>query len=72
MPLELFDISRSNIPPDWYFKSYPDGTIARQRGFRARWGYRQLIESDLHRDALEELDPEALDIFAAELARTVQ
>jgi hypothetical protein len=71
MPLELFEISRTELP-SWYFVSYPEGTAARERGFRARWGYRQLVESDEHRDGLEELDPSALAIFSAELSQANQ
>ena len=69
MPSELFDFDRSKLPSSWYFVSYPERSDARQRGFRARWGYRQLVESDEHRDGLEALDPHALAIFAAELAQ---
>lgn len=70
MPLELFDVDVAKLPAFWCFRSYGDDSSARQRGFRARWGYRQLVESDEHRDGLEELDPDALAIFAAELALT--
>jgi hypothetical protein len=70
MPLELFDVGVAKIPAFWCFRSYGDDSAARQRGFRARWGYRQLVESDEHRDGLEELDPDALAIFATELALT--
>jgi hypothetical protein len=72
LPLELFEIGKSEVPSGWHFLAYPDGATARQRGFRARWGYRQLVESDEHRDGLEELDPAALAIFAEEIARTVE
>jgi hypothetical protein len=67
MPLELFEVDRSHLPPAWHFVAYPKASSARKRGFRARWGYRQLVESDEHRDSLEELDSSALAIFAAEL-----
>jgi hypothetical protein len=70
LPMELFEIDKSEVPSSWYFLSYPNEAAARQRGFRARWGYRRLVESDEHRDGLEGLDPTALAIFAEELART--
>ncbi len=47
--------------------AYGRGTTAYERGFRARWGYRQLVESDEHRDGLEERDPVALVIFGEQL-----
>jgi hypothetical protein len=72
LPLELFEISKSEVPDSWYFLAYPNGVPARLRGFRARWGYRKLVESDEHRDGLEELDPTALAIFAAELAKAAE
>jgi hypothetical protein len=71
LPLELFDIGKSEVPSCWYFRAYPSGATA-ERGFRARWGYRQLVESDEHRDGLEELDPDALATFAHELARATE
>jgi hypothetical protein len=69
MPVDLFDIELSELPADWFFVSYPAEARARQRGFRARWGYRLLVESDEHRDGLEELDSAALAVFAVELKR---
>ncbi len=69
LPLELFETENSEVRTNWYFRSYPSGTAARERGFRARWGYRQLVESDEHRDGLEDLDPDALAVFAEELAQ---
>lgn len=69
MPVELFEIEPSEVPSNWYFRR-PQGTAAASRyGFRARWGYRELVESDEHRDSLVELDPAALAVFAEELAR---
>jgi hypothetical protein len=70
MPVELFDVDVTELPAVWYFRSYGNSSSARQHGFQARWGYRQLVESDEHRDGLEELDPAALAIFARELALT--
>lgn len=72
LPLELFEITTSELPANWYFIAYPDGAAARDRGFRARWGYRQLVESDEHRDGLEEYDPAAIAIFAAELRQAME
>jgi hypothetical protein len=72
LPSELFEFDRSKLPPSWYFVSYSEGSEARQGGFRARWGYRQLVESDYHRDGLEELDPSAMAVFAAELEQSIQ
>ena len=69
MPAELFDIKVSELPADWFFVAYRDEEMASQRGFRARWGYRLLVESDEHRDGLEELDPSALAVFYDELKR---
>jgi hypothetical protein len=37
LPLELFEITTSGLPANWYFVAYPDGAPARERGFRARW-----------------------------------
>jgi hypothetical protein len=71
MPADLFDIELSELPADWFFVAYPAETMARQRGFRARWGYRVLVESDEHRDGLEELDSSALAVFSNELKRAV-
>lgn len=70
LPIELFDVGQSELPGNWHFLAYPGEGAARQRGFRARWGYRRLVESDGHRDGLEELDPAALAIFSEELARS--
>jgi hypothetical protein len=70
MPADLFDIELSELPADWFFVAYPAEAMARQRGFRARWGYRLLVESDEHRDGLEELDSSALAVFSDELKRT--
>jgi hypothetical protein len=67
LPVDLFEIEKSEVPAIWYFQAYSSGAVAHERGFRARWGYRQLVESDMHRDGLEELDPAALAIFAEEL-----
>jgi len=72
MPLELFDVDISKLPSAWYFVSFPEGAVARDRGFRAIWGYRQLVESDVHRHGLEELDPQALAVFASERRQTVE
>lgn len=72
MPSELFEIDISEIPGDWFFRTYPEGSSARRGGFRARWGYRLLVESDGHRDGLEEYDPAALAIFSAELRKATE
>lgn len=66
MPLELFEVDISKLPSTWYFVSYAKGAVVRERGFRAIWGYRQLVESDMHRQGLEEFDPHALAVFASE------
>ncbi|SRR6266545_6189220 len=75
LPVELFVIEDCEIPLGWCFRAfvlsclraYGRGTTAYERGFRARWGYRQLVESDEHRDGLEERDPVALVIFGEQL-----
>jgi hypothetical protein len=72
LPLELFEINISKLPTTWYFVSYPEGHVARERGFKAVWGYRQLVESDVHRQALEELEPNALAVFASERRRIAE
>ncbi len=67
LPVELFVIDDSEIPLGWHFRAYGPETAAYERGFRARWGYRQLAESDEHRDGLEGRDPAALVIFGEQL-----
>jgi hypothetical protein len=69
MPSELFEIDISELPTGWFFRAYPEGSSGHRGGFRARWGYRLLVESDDHRDGLEEYDPAALAVFSAELRR---
>jgi hypothetical protein len=69
MPNELFEFRMSEIPSDWHFRCYPNGSPQRQDGWVARWGYKLLVESDEHRDNLEERDPATLEVFASELQR---
>ena len=67
LPMDLFTIEDARLPSNWSFRTYAPGSSARDRGFQGRWGYRELVESDEHRDGLEDLVPEALAIFAAQL-----
>ena len=69
LPLDLFTVDDSALPSWWYFRRYDKGSAAFEAGFQARWGYKQLVESDQHRNDLEDLDPAALYIFSAELAQ---
>lgn len=69
MPSELFEIEISELPASWLFRLYPEESPGRRAGFRARWGYRLLVESDDHRDGLEEYNPDAVAVFSAELRK---
>lgn len=68
LPIELFDVVDDAIA-GWHFKMFTHGSQAFEAGFRARWGYAQLVDSDRHRDGLEGLDRDALAIFGNRLAR---
>lgn len=68
LPIELFTVLDGNIV-GWHFKMFDPGSQAFEAGFRARWGYPLLVQSNRHRDGLEELDPGALATFGDRLAR---
>lgn len=70
LPIGLFDLQGSQLPPEWHFEVY-DGYAASGgdalNRWVARWGYRELVRDPSHSDALIEGDPDALSIFFREV-----
>jgi len=71
LPLELFRVCDPMISPNWFFKAYDRDSEPFRQGFQARWGYQELVESDVHRDGLGERMPSALSIFQQQLDATM-
>jgi len=72
LPAGLFQPASIALPSDWYFRL----NVGIQLSGRSRWtepctalwGYRELVEDDLHAPALEEMQPHALRVFARRLS----
>lgn len=70
-PVALFDVLDGSLPSIWSFAFYDrDGLLGipldagRDIGrWVARWGYEELVASELHNSALMDDDPVAIDIF---------
>lgn len=71
-PIGLFEFEDQAVPCDWEF-ALLDGQAASggdsSNRSVARWGYREMIRNPKHHDDLIERKPEALKIFANELAK---
>jgi len=62
LPVDLFEIAPQPLPAHWQFALFAPAAAG---GWRARWGYDQLLSGD-HIDRLIERDPAALNIFEQE------
>lgn len=56
-PSELFRVSESSLPMEWYFNYYSNRTVP------AIWGYKELVLDEEHHDALIERESDAIKIF---------
>lgn len=59
-PSELFNITRNEVPPGWYF-----ARLSEEEGFEvnAIWGYEELVNTEEHFDDLSNLEKSAIDVF---------
>jgi len=59
-PAELFNVTRNEIPNDWYFARFSE-----EQGFDlyAVWGYDNLVNTEDHYDELANLEKKAIDVF---------
>ena len=64
-PAELFNVTQSDLPPNWHF-----GVFSKEQGYvvNAIWSYEEMINDEEHFDALSDLEPNAVDVFAKRLA----
>jgi hypothetical protein len=59
-PAGLFEITRHELPPDWYFER-----LREEDGFEvnAIWGYEELVNMPEHFDDLPDRKKSAIDVF---------
>ncbi|MEU6235625.1 hypothetical protein [Kitasatospora sp. NPDC047058] len=72
LPIELFEVRDPRVPDHWEFAKGEVGPNAPAPGeliCQARWGYGEVVRSEIHYYGLEERDPEALRIFHEERSR---
>jgi hypothetical protein len=67
-PMDLFSISDSRLPHDWYGAAYPSN----DDGLQFLLGYKQIAFDEEHYDALLEREPHALRTFFQEVARRIE
>jgi hypothetical protein len=75
LPIGLFAVEDSRLPGHWAFAkgeaeaaNSPIGAVV----WQARWGYREVVQSDSHYYGLEDRDVEALRVFHEERQRRSQ
>jgi hypothetical protein len=60
--LELFTVSDSRLPSDWFFSS----AVASEHGVEGIWDYKHLIEDPQHYEGLIERRHEDVTLFEKE------
>ncbi len=57
-PVELFEVTNSLLPFEWYYKYFGN-----ENNVGAIWGYKELVLLDSHHDDLIEREDEAIRVF---------